>query len=154
MPIAFEPPPTQAITASGWAAAQFRHLGQALATDNRLEVAHHHRVRVRTSDGPDDVEGVVDVGGPSRASLRSARPSAFSSRFDRHDGRPEKLHAIDVLHLALDVLRAHVHHAFHAVARRHRRGRHTVHSGAGFGDHTRFAHARARSAWPMVLLIL
>ncbi len=123
------------------AAAQFRHLGQALATDNRLEVAHHHGVRVRTSDGPDDVEGVVDVGDPVAHRFVQRVLQRFRARSDRHHRRPEKLHAIDVLHLALDVLGAHVHHAFHAVARRHRRGRHTVHSGAGFGDHARFAHA-------------
>ncbi len=41
----------------------------------------------------------------------------------------------------LHVLRAHVHHAFHAVARRDGRGRHAVLAGAGLGDHARLAHA-------------
>ena len=64
MPIALLPPPTQAITASGWRPICVRHLHQALVADDALEVAHHHRVRVRAGDGADDVEGVLDVRHP------------------------------------------------------------------------------------------
>ena len=64
MPIALEPPPTHAMTASGWRPACSRHLRHALVADHALEIAHHHRVRMRAGDGADDVERVLDVGHP------------------------------------------------------------------------------------------
>jgi hypothetical protein len=44
IPIAFEPPPTQAITASGWRPHCSCICAIDFTTDDRLEVAHHHRI--------------------------------------------------------------------------------------------------------------
>jgi hypothetical protein len=54
---------------------------------------------------------------------------------------PEQLHAVDVGALALDVLAAHVDHAFQPVAGADGGGGHAVLAGAGLGDHARLAHA-------------
>ena len=51
MPMAFEPPPTQAATASGQPAGELEHLRAGLLADDPLEVAHDHRERVRAGDG-------------------------------------------------------------------------------------------------------
>ena len=45
------------------------------------------------------------------------------------------------MRLPLDVLRAHVHHAFEAKARRNGGRGHAVLAGAGLGDDARLAHA-------------
>ena len=64
MPIAFDPPPTQAATASGSRPVSSQHLRPGLQPDDPLEVADDHRERVRAADGAEQVEGVVDVGDP------------------------------------------------------------------------------------------
>ena len=43
----------------GQAADRLEHLLARLVADHALEVAHHHRVRVRPGDGADDVVGVA-----------------------------------------------------------------------------------------------
>ncbi|KAG1391315.1 hypothetical protein G6F59_014930 [Rhizopus arrhizus] len=48
----------------GQAAVLGQHLFACLAPDDGVEIAHHARVRVRTGDGTDDVEGVLHVGHP------------------------------------------------------------------------------------------
>ena len=96
---------------------------------------------MRAGDRADDVEGALDVGDPVAHRLVQRVLQRARSRFDRHYRRAKQLHAIDVLHLALDVLRAHVHHAFHAVARRDGRRGDAVHAGARLGNHARLAHA-------------
>ncbi len=125
----------------GLAPGELRHLLSRLAPDHRLEIAHHHRIRMRTGDGADDVEGVLDVGHPVAHRFVERVLQRLRSAFHRHHGSAQQLHAIDVRRLALDVLRAHVDHALHAVARGDSGGRHPVHAGAGFGDDARLAHA-------------
>ena len=61
--------------------------------------------------------------------------------FHRHNGGAQQLHAEHIGRLTLDVLGAHVHHAFHAVAGGHGGGGHAVLAGTGFGDHPLLAHA-------------
>ena len=63
-PMAFEPPPTQATTASGSRPMRGLDLGPRLAADHRLQVAHQRRVRVRAGHRADDVVGVAHVGHP------------------------------------------------------------------------------------------
>jgi hypothetical protein len=96
---------------------------------------------MRAGDGADDVEGVADVGHPVAHGFVQRVLERLRAGLDRHHGRPQQLHAIDVGGLAPDVLGAHVDHAFHAVARRHRGGGDAVLAGAGLGDHARLAHA-------------
>ena len=40
------------------------HLGAGLDADDRLEVAHHHRIGMRARDGADAVKRIVHVGDP------------------------------------------------------------------------------------------
>jgi hypothetical protein len=72
----------------------------------------------------------------------------------RHDRRAEQLHAEHVDRLALDVDRAHVHHAFQAQARGDRRGGDAVLARAVSAMIRVLPMRCASIAWPMVLLIL
>jgi hypothetical protein len=90
----------------GLAAGVARHLLEALAADHALEVAHHHRVRVRARDGADDVERRLDVGDPVAHRLVERVLQRLRARLDRNDLRAEQLHPVDVLHLAAHVLAA------------------------------------------------
>ncbi len=126
-------------------ANQLGHLHLAFVADHALEIADHHRVRVRTGHRAEDVEGAVDVRDPIAHRFVQRVLQGPRAGFDRNHPGAEKLHPIDVLRLALDVLRAHVDDAFHAVARGDGRGGNAVHAGAGlgndFGNHARLAHA-------------
>jgi hypothetical protein len=62
--MAFEPPPTQAVSASGRRPNCGKHLRTRLAAHHGIEIAHHHRIRMRTCHGADDVEGVGDIRDP------------------------------------------------------------------------------------------
>ena len=125
----------------GLAPRQFRHLLFRFAADHRLEVAHHHRIRMRPRDGADDVKSVFDVGHPVAHRLVQSILQGPGTAFHGHHGRTQQLHAVDVLHLAPDVFRAHVDHAFHAVARGDGGSSHAVHAGTGLGNYPRLAHA-------------
>ena len=118
----------------------FAHLRARLAADDRLEIAHHHRIRVRPGDGADAVESRLDVGHPIAQRLVHRILQRLRTGFDRHDLGAEHVHAKDVLLLPLDIDRAHIDDAFEAEARAQRGGRHPVHAGAGFGDHAFLAH--------------
>ena len=59
-PMALEPPPTQAMTASGSRPAAGQHLLAGLDPDDPLEVADHHRERVRAHHRADAVVRAVD----------------------------------------------------------------------------------------------
>ena len=97
---------------------------------------------MRAGGRADEVEGVVDVGRPSRAAPRSSRPSACREPdVTGHDLGAQQLHAEDVGLLPLDVGRAHVDDAGQAEARADRRGGDAVLAGAGLGDDARLAHA-------------
>jgi len=125
----------------GLAARLLGHLPQAFVADDALEVAHHHRIRVRAGHGADDVEGVFDVGHPVAQRFVERVLQRPAARIHRHHRRAQQVHAVDVGALALDVLAAHVDHALHAVARADGGGGHPMLAGAGFGDHAPLAHA-------------
>ena len=95
---------------------------------------------MRARHRADDVEGIIDVGYPIAHRLIERILKGLRAGLHRHHARAEQFHAVDVLHLADGILRSHVDHALHAVARRDRRGGHAVHAGAGLGDHARLAH--------------
>ena len=117
------------------------HLLARLAADDRLEVAHHHRVRVRPGDGADAIERILDVGHPVAQRLVHRVLERLRSGLDGHHLGAEHIHAKDVRLLPLDVDRAHIDDAFQPEARAQRRGRHPVHAGAGLGDDALLAHA-------------
>jgi hypothetical protein len=134
MPIALEPPPTQANHRIRLAPGDLRHLRQAFVADHALEIAHQHRIRMRAGNGPDDVEGAVDVGDPVAHGFVQRILERLRSRFDRDDGRSQQLHPEHVLNLPLDVDAAHVHDAFEPVTRRHGCRGDAMHPGSGLRD--------------------
>jgi hypothetical protein len=123
------------------AAVLLEHLRARFAADDGVEIAHHHRIRMRTGHGADDVERVGDVGDPVAHRFVQRILQRLRAGGHRHHLGTEQLHAIDVDLLALDIDRAHVDHALQAEARRHRGAGHAVLAGAGLGDDARLAHA-------------
>src|ERR1039457_1395278 len=132
----------------GLAPGELRHLLQAFLADHRLEIAHHHRVRVRPGDRADDVIGVVDICDPVAHGFVQRVFQRPRTRFDGYHAGTEDLHAVDVRRLAPDVLRTHIHHAFQAVAGRDRSRSHAVHAGARLGGDSRLAHAPCEHGLP------
>ncbi|MPM98439.1 hypothetical protein SDC9_145625 [bioreactor metagenome] len=120
--------------------SHFRHLYQALLADHGLKIALHHRIRVWSGNRANDIKSVANIGHPVTHGFIEGILQGLGARLNRHHRRPQQLHAVDVGCLALDVLCAHVHHAFHPVARSHGRSRHPVLPGTGLGDHPRLAH--------------
>ena len=114
---------------------------QALFANHTLEIAHHHGVGVRPSHRTDDVESVVDVRYPVAHGLVQCVLERFAAALHRHHGSAKQLHAVDIRALSLDVLAAHVHHAFQAIAGADGGGGHAMLAGTGFGNHPGLAHA-------------
>ncbi len=140
-PIAFDPPPMQATAASGSRPSASCNCALRLLADHRLEVAHHHRIRMRAGDGADQVVGVLDVGDPvAHRLVHRVLQRAGARRHRLHLGA-EQLHAEHVGLLPLHVGRAHVDGAGQAEQRAHRGGGDAVLAGAGLGDDAGLAHA-------------
>jgi len=107
--------------------------------DHRVEVAHHHRIGVRAGDAANDVEGVGDVGHPVAHGFVQRILQGLRAALDRHHLGTQQLHAEHVGRLPLDVLRTHVHGAFHPEAGSDRRGRHAMLPCSRLRDHARLA---------------
>ena len=122
-------------------ALALEHLRARLLADDRLEVAHHRRIGMRTSNGADAVEGVCDVRHPVAQRLVHRVLQRAAAAGHRHHLGAEQLHAEDVGLLPLDVGPAHEDHALQPEARADRGGRDAVLAGAGLGDDARLAHA-------------
>src|SRR5665647_2789388 len=120
---------------------QFRHLAPGFDTDDGLKIPHHHGIWVRTGNGAYDVKSIGNVGDPIAHGLVECILERLGAGFDRYYGGAQQFHAKDIGRLALDVLRAHIHHALKPHARRYCGGRHTMLAGTGFGDDTWFSHA-------------
>ena len=117
------------------------HLLARLVADDRLEIAHHHRIRMRAGDGADAIERRVDIGHPVAQRLVHRVLERLRSGLHRHDLGAEHVHAKHIRLLPLDIDRAHIDDAFEAEARAERRGGDAVHAGAGLGDDALLAHA-------------
>ncbi len=117
------------------------HLLARLAADDRLEVAHHHRIGMRPGDGADAVERRADIGHPVAQRFVHRVLERLRARLHRHDLGAEHVHAEHIRLLPLDIDRAHIDDAFEAEARAERRGGDAVHAGAGLGDDALLAHA-------------
>ena len=140
MPIALEPPPTQAITRVGQRALGGERLLARLVADHPLQVADQRRIGRRADRRADHVVGGRDVGDPVAdrgADRLLQRPRAGLDR--RHLGA-EQPHPLDVGRLAADVLGAHVDDALEAEQGAGGGGRDAVLAGAGLGDDPRLAH--------------
>ena len=119
----------------------FLHLLLGFFADHRLEVAHHHRIRMRAGDGADQIVGVLHIGDPVAHRLVHRVLQGGGARGHRLHLGPEQFHAEHVGLLPLDVGRAHVDGARQAEQRAHRRRRHAMLPGAGLGDDAGLAHA-------------
>src|SRR5690606_15687738 len=119
----------------------FEHLCARLAPDHGVEIAHHHRIRMRAGDRTDDVEGIGDVRYPVAHGFVERVLEGLRSGNDRYHLRAQQLHAVDVDLLPLDIDGAHVDHAIQAKACANGCGRHAVLAGAGFGNDAALAHA-------------
>ena len=139
-PIALEPPPTQAATASGSTPYFSRHCARASSPMPAGEVADHARERVRAGGGAEQVRRVVDGGDPVAERLVDGVLEGAAAGVDRDDLRAEQTHPDHVERLALHVDRAHVDGAVEAEVRRGGGGGDAVLARAGLGDHAGLAH--------------
>ena len=140
MPIALEPPPTQAATASGSAPVRSRHCAARLDADAAHEVAHDLRERVRAGGRAEQVVGLVDGADPVAQRLVERVLERARAVGHRDDGRAEHPHPGHVERLPLGVHLAHVDDALEVEQRGRGGAGHAVLAGAGLGDHPRLAH--------------
>ena len=139
-PIALEPPPTHAATASGRTPYWSRHCGARLVADAAAEVADHARERVRPGGGAEEVGGVVDAGDPVAQRLVDRVLERRAAGLDGDHLGAEQLHPGDVERLAAGVDGAHVDGAVEVEVGSRGRARDAVLAGAGLGDHAGLAH--------------
>ena len=64
MPMAFEPPPTQAMIALGKLAFRLQNLRPGFASDHFVEVAHHRRIGMRAQHAAQQIMRGADIGDP------------------------------------------------------------------------------------------
>ena len=131
----------QAIERIRQAAFGLLHLLAGLAADDRLEIAHHHRIGMRAGDGADAIERRADIGHPVAQRFVHRVLERLRAGLDRHHLGAEHVHAEHIRLLPLDVDRAHIDDAFEAEPRAERRGGDAMHAGAGLGDDALLAHA-------------
>ncbi len=146
MPAALDPPPTHATTASGRRPSCLEALAPCLAADDRLEIAHERRERVRPGGRAEAVVRRGDGGHPVAHRLVDGVLEGPLAGVDADDPGPQGLHAVDVEALAARVLGAHEDVALKAEERRRRGGGHAVLAGAGLGDEAFLAHAHRQQA--------
>ena len=141
MPMAFEPPPTAAITVSGQPPLGLVQLRARLVADDALEIAHHRGIGVRPGDGADQVVGVMHVGDPvAHGVVHRILQRACAALDGMHLGT-QQAHAKHVWLLPRDVGGTHVDNAFQAEQGTDRGGRDPMLAGAGLGDDPGAAHA-------------
>jgi hypothetical protein len=116
------------------------HLRPSFVTDERLELAHEIRVRVRADDRTETEVGVGDVGDPVAHRLVDGVLERPAARLDRVHLGTEQAHAEHVQFLTSDIDGAHVHRALEAHQRRRGGARHAVLAGARVGDDASLAH--------------
>ena len=83
-----------------------------LATDDAVEIAHQHRIRVGAGHRADDIERVVDIGHPIAHRFIQRVFEGTCPAAHRHHFCAEQFHSVDIGRLALNIINAHVDHAF------------------------------------------
>ena len=124
------------------------NLAACLVADHALEVAHHHRVRVRAVGGAENVVRAPDVRDPVAHRLVDRLLERLLTGLDRHDFRAEHAHAEHVQLLPLAIDRTHVNDALQPEHRGDCGGGDAVLSRAGLGDDAGFAHALGQQNLP------
>ena len=115
-------------------------LDPGLIADDRLELAHHVRVRVRADDRPEAEVRVGHVGHPVTHRLVDGVLERAAPTVHGLDLGAEQLHAEHVEFLAFDVDRPHVDLALQAHERRGGGAGDAVLAGAGVGHDALLAH--------------
>ena len=119
-----------------------------------MEIAHHHRVRVRAQRGAEQIVSVGDIGDPIAHRFADGvfeRAAAGVTRF--HLGA-QQAHTENVEALPPHVLFAHVDDAVESEQRAHGGRSDAVLPGAGLGDDAALAHAAGQQGLAEALLIL
>ncbi len=111
--MAFDPPPTQAITASG-RRPSFQDLRFGLFANHALEFTHNRRERVRTGGGAQHIVRLFVAAGPVAQRLVTGIFQRGGAAVHRDHLGAHQAHTEDVRRLALDVLGPHVDTAFQA----------------------------------------
>ena len=111
-----------------------------LAADDRLEIAHQHRIRMRPRGRADHIERRRDIGYPIAQRFVHRILQRARARRHRHDLRAEQLHAEHVGLLPLDIGLAHENHAWQAEPRAYCCGGDPVLPRARLGDDAGLAH--------------
>ena len=145
-PIAFEPPPTHATTASGSRPSTASICSRASRPITACSSRTISGYGVGPDARPDQVVGRLDVRDPvadrlARRLLQRPRPE-----LDRPHLGAEQAHPLDVRPLPAHVLGAHVDDALEPEAGAHRRRRDPVLAGAGLGDDPPLAEPHAPAA--------
>ena len=130
------------------AADLIEHLPPRLAADDRLELAHHQRIRMRPERRAEQVIGVGDVGDPVAHRFVDRVLERPAAGVDLPHLGAEQAHPDDVQRLPPHVLGAHVDAALEPEQRAGGRGRHAVLAGAGLGDDAPLAHAPGEQRLP------
>ncbi len=120
------------------------HLLHALITDHALEIAHHHRVRMRASHRTNNVEGIADIGDPIAHGFVQRIFQGTRTGFHRNDRRTQQLHAVHIGSLTAYVFATHVDHTFQTVASGNGCRCHAVLACAGFSNNAWLAHAASQ----------
>ncbi len=123
------------------AALGFHHLRANLLPDHLLEVAHHHRIRMRPRRGANQVVSRLYVGDPvAQRLVHGVLERAGTGGHRPHLGA-QHAHAQHVRPLPLDIRRAHEDDAGQVEFRADSRCRNAVLTGTGLGNNPRLAHA-------------
>ena len=141
MPMALEPPPTQAMMAVGSLRFGFQNLLARLFADDAVEVAHHRGIRMRAEDAAEQVMRGADVGDPVAHGFVDGVFEGARAGVDAADFGAEQTHAEDVELLAAHVFGAHVDDALESEESADGGGGDAVLAGSGFGDDAVLAHA-------------
>ena len=93
----------QAISEFGQPAFGLLHLLARFAADDGLEIAHHHRIRMRPGNSTDAIERRADIGHPVAQRLVHRVFQRLGAGLHRHHFGAEHVHAEHVRLLPLDV---------------------------------------------------
>jgi hypothetical protein len=125
----------------GQAAFGFQNLAARLLADARMEIAHHHGIRMRAQRGAEQVVRIGHVRYPIAHSLADGVLQCAAAGGDGLDPGAQQTHAEHVQPLAAHILFAHVDHALEPQERADGRGGDAVLTGTGLRNDAPLSHA-------------
>ena len=124
----------QAISEFGKPAFGGLHLLACFAANDRLEIAHHCRIRMRTGDRADAVKRITDIGDPIAKRLVHGILERACAGLNRAHFGAKNFHPQHIRLLPFDVDRTHINDTRQAELGAKRGGGNAMHAGAGFGN--------------------